>query len=208
MADETLSASHVAAALQAAGCPVEGDAAGRLAAFVNLLVRWNRVFNLTGIRATEELVGRHLVESLALGPLVAGESVADVGSGAGLPGLPLAVVQPGRRFSLIESRAKRCRFLRHAAAELELGNVTVVESRAEDVVAEPPFDTVLARAVARPAELLALCGPLTAPGGRLLLLTSAELARAYESVAPDFAPLAVPPGPKTASVIVALERRR
>lgn len=206
MTGQTLSPSYVAEALVAAGCPVEAEAAARLAAFLNLLLRWNRVFNLTGIRTARELVARHLVESLALRPLVAGRSVGDIGSGAGLPGLPLAVVEPERRFALIESRAKRCRFLRHAVAELGLDNVGVIESRAEDLDVAP-FDTVVARAVAKPAELVALCRPLTVPGGRLLLLTSAELARSCEAVAPDFTPLPVPPGPRTASAIVALERR-
>lgn len=208
MAHDIVSTAQVADALAEAGCRVEPRAAAALAAYLNLLARWNRVFNLTGIRRPAELIGRHLVESLALAPSLAGEHIADVGSGAGLPGLVLAVVEPRRRFTLIESRAKRCRFLRHAAAELGLANVTIVESRAEDVDAEPPFDTVLARAVAKPAALLDLCRPLTAPGSRLLLLTSAELADVYAAAAPDFTRLSVPPGPRIPSAIVALERAR
>ena len=91
-----------------------------LAAFVELLLKWNKVYNLTGVRGADEVVDRHLVESFALRPLLKGTHVADVGSGGGLPGVPLAIVEPERRFTLIESRAKRVRFLRHVVAELEL----------------------------------------------------------------------------------------
>lgn len=206
MTRQTVSTSDVAAALDAAGLELGAAGADTLAAFLNLLVRWNRVFNLTGVRRPDELIGRHVVESLALAPLLAGQRIADVGSGAGVPGLPLAIAEPGRAFTLIESRAKRCRFLRHAAAELGLANVAVAECRAEDVAGEPPFATVLARAVAKPPELLALCRPLTAPGSRLLLLTSNELAGTFAAAAPDFEPMRVPPGPAIRSAIVALVR--
>lgn len=207
MAHASVSSSTVAAALTDAGCPVADETAAQLAAFLNLLERWNRVFNLTGVRGADELIGRHLVESLALAPLLAGESIADLGSGAGLPGMPLAVAEPERRFTLIEPRAKRCRFLRHAAAELGLGNVSVIEARAEDLDAALAFDCVVARAVAKPVELLELCRRLTRPGARLLILTSAGLAPGVTAAAPDFAPLTVPPGPRMRSAIVALERQ-
>src|SRR5262245_48056448 len=85
---------------------VDDAQAGALAQFVALLLRWNRVHNLTGVRGAAELVDRHLVESLALRPHLRGVAVADVGSGGGLPGLPLAIAEPGCKFTLIESRAK------------------------------------------------------------------------------------------------------
>lgn len=209
MALRTVSETEVGDALAAAGLGVDAATAAALAAFLNLLARWNRVFNLTGVRRPEEAIARHVVESLVLAPFLIGTRIADVGSGAGVPGLPLAVVEPGRRFTLIESRAKRCRFLRHAAAELGLDNVSVAEARAEDLDA-PPFDTVLARAVAKPAGLLALCRPLVRAGGRLVLLTSAELADVYADVAADFvpAPVPMPSGAPIRSVVVALDRRR
>lgn len=207
MAHSPVSSSIVADTLADAGCHVVAETAAKLAAFLSLLERWNRVFNLTRVRGTDELIARHLVESLALAPLIAGESVADVGSGAGLPGIPLAAAEPARHFTLIEPRAKRCRFLRHAAAELGLGNVAVVEARAEDLDTGLGFDTVVARAVAKPVELLGLCRPLTRAGSRLLILTSAELAQAVENAGPDFMPLEIPPGPRMASTIAALERR-
>jgi 16S rRNA (guanine527-N7)-methyltransferase len=165
------------------------------------------VYNLTGVRGAGEIVDRHLVESFALRALLKGTHVADVGSGGGLPGLPLAIVEPERRFTLIESRAKRVRFLRHAVAELELTNTEVAHSRAEDLRVTRPFDTVLARAVAPPAELLAICRHLTAPGSILLLLTATHLQDAFRGLAPDFLvkPVASE-GPRLRSSIVLLER--
>jgi 16S rRNA (guanine527-N7)-methyltransferase len=193
--------------LTAIGVAVTDAESASLAAFVALLLRWNAVYNLTGVRGAHEIVDRHLVESLALRPLLTGARVADVGSGGGLPGVPLAIVEPQRHFTLIESRAKRVRFLRHAAAELKLANVEVAHGRAEDLRVDRPFDTVLARAVAPPAELLAICRPLMAPGSRLLLLTASHLQDAYRGLAPDF--LVHPPPAdslRLRSSIVVLER--
>jgi len=200
--------TEVGKGLAAHGLELTSDQAGRLARFLELLVQWNRVYNLTGIRDPAELLERHLVESLALAPLLRGDSVADVGTGAGLPGLPLAIVCSDRRFTLIESRRKRVNFQRHVAATLELGNVTVAHSRAEHLPCPAPFATVLARAVAPPAELLAIARPLLAPRGRLLLLTSAELGRRIAELATDFKQDPVSPGAalRIASSIVVLDR--
>jgi len=190
-----------------AGVPVDAAQAAKLAAFVVLLLRWNKVHNLTGVRGAAELIDRHLVESLALRPHIAGTRVADVGSGGGLPGLPLAITEPQRQFTLIESRAKRVHFLRHAAAELGLGNVEVAHGRAEHLPVAQPFATVLARAVAPPAELLSICRPLMAPGSLLLLLTAPHLNDEFRGLAADFVlrPVAAA-GPKLKSAIVVLER--
>src|SRR5262249_52034165 len=155
-ADSSPSAAEVARRLRAAGVAPPEPQVEALARFLELLIRWNRVYNLTGIRAADELVDRHLVESLALKSLLRGDRIADVGTGAGLPGVPLAIAEPGRSFTLIESRAKRVRFLRQAIVELRLGNAAVAHGRAEDLRFERPFATVLARAVAPPAELLAI----------------------------------------------------
>jgi 16S rRNA (guanine527-N7)-methyltransferase len=193
--------------LAAAGVAVDAALGAKLAAFVALLLRWNRVYNLTGVRGVDEIVDRHLVESFALRPLLHGARVADVGSGAGLPGVPLALAEPGRDFTLIESRAKRVRFLRHAVAELGLKNADVAHDRAEHLHVARPFDTVLARAVAPPPELLAICRPLTAPGSLLLLLTAVHLQDAFCGLADDFAVRPLPTAaPKLKSAIVVLER--
>src|SRR5690606_5212120 len=119
--------------------PLEREAA--LGAFLELLERWNRVYNLTAVRDPDEIVARHFVESLALRPLLRGERIADVGTGAGFPGMPLAIAAPERSFTLIDSRAKRIRFLRHVVAELGLRNVELVQGRAEHLRPERPFAT-------------------------------------------------------------------
>ena len=209
-AESSPPAAEVARRLRAAGIELPEPQVGSLARFLELLMRWNRVYNLTGIRAADELVDRHLVESLALKPLLRGERIADVGTGAGLPGVPLAITEPNRSFTLIESRAKRVRFLRQVIAELQLGNAMVAHGRAEHLRPEQPFATVLARAVAPPAELLAIVRGLTAPGSILLLLTAAHLGEQFAGLAPDFVPRAVElarGAPKLKSSIVMLERK-
>lgn len=204
------SPDDIAHRLGAAGVMLPAAQIAQLAQFVALLERWNRVYNLTGpIRDLGEVVDRHLVESLALRPLLHGERIADVGTGAGLPGLPLAIAEPARRFTLIDSRAKRVRFLRHVILELKLANTEVAHGRAELLRPERPFDTVLARAVAPPAELLEICRPLTAPGSVLVLLTAAHLQEAYRGLAPDFVlrpPVEAGTGLNLRSSIVVLER--
>src|SRR5262245_58331108 len=122
-AEAAIPSAEVRRRLEAVGFDVTASQSAALAQFVELLLRWNKVYNLTGVRGADEVVDRHFVESFALRSLLKGELIADVGSGGGLPGLPLAIAEPERRFTLIESRAKRVRFLRHAAAELKLRNV-------------------------------------------------------------------------------------
>jgi 16S rRNA (guanine527-N7)-methyltransferase len=203
--------NEVARRLERAGLRLPEAESTALARFLDLLMRWNRVYNLTGIRDLAELVDRHLIESLALKPLLKGGRIADVGTGAGLPGVPLAITERARSFTLIESRAKRVRFLRHVTAELALTNTEVAHGRAEHLRPERPFDTVLARAVAPPAELLKICRNLTAPGSILLMLTATHLQTAFDGLAPDFvlrevAPAARAGAPPLRSTIVLLER--
>jgi 16S rRNA (guanine527-N7)-methyltransferase len=202
------SSAEVARRIEKAGISLPAPEVAALDQFLTLLARWNRVYNLTGIRNRRELIERHLVESLALRPLLRGDRIADVGTGAGLPGVPLAIVERERAFTLIESRAKRVRFLRHVVGELGLANVEVAHSRAEHLTCDRPFATVLARAVAPPPELLAICRHLTAPGSILLLLTATHLQDAFRDLAPDFAVRSVdgPRGPKLKASIVLLER--
>lgn len=181
-----ISERHVAERLERAGFVLAPAEALALTRYLNLLGKWNRVYNLTGIRDDTRLIERHLIESLALGPLLAGRRIADVGTGAGLPGIPLAVTQPTRDFTLIESRVKRVRFLRHVLGELHLVNAVVEHGRAEVLCFPAPFDTVLARAVASPIRLLEIVRPLTKPGSRVLLLTAAALRDEFAGLAEDF----------------------
>lgn len=151
-----------------------------LLALLGELEEWNGRFNLTAIRERADMVPRHLLDSLSVQPWLRGDRIADVGTGAGFPGLPLAIVNPARRFTLIESTGKKARFVEHAARKLGLDNVEVVNARAEALRPDPPFDTVVCRAVGKVGELLRLAGRLCAPGGRLLAMKgrhpAAELA--------------------------------
>ncbi len=142
----------------------EQDAA-RLMRLLDELERWNRAYNLTAIRQRDEMLTHHILDSLAIHSDLQGVTVADVGTGAGFPGLPLAVVNPSRRFTLIDSNGKKVRFVSHAARVLKLANVEAVHGRVESSTPDTPFDTVITRAFAALPELLAkvapLCGPLT-----------------------------------------------
>lgn len=186
-----MSTGDIGSRLQAHRIAVSAEEVEQLTTFLNLLEQWNRVHNLTGLRDREQLIERHLIESLALRDLVRGPAAADLGSGGGLPGVPLAIALPDVAFTLIESRRKRASFLRHVATTLGLPNVTVAHARAESVTSGP-FATVLARAFAAPAELVAIARPLLAPGGRLLVLTSKTKAGEIAAAAEDFDMLALP----------------
>jgi len=166
----------ISAGLAALDLRVSRAEAAQLDAYLDLLARWNRVHNLTGVKSRDAMTRRHLAESLALRSALRGSRIADVGSGAGLPGIPLAIVAPEREFTLIESRAKRAAFLRHVTGALVLRNVKVVESRVEHLRDAGPFDTVLARAVASLPELVGLTAHLLDANGVLLVPTKAEFA--------------------------------
>ena len=174
-------AEQVCAQLAGTDCESAQAFAEPLSAFLTLLAKWNQVYNLTGFKDARQLLDRNLLECLTIRPWLAGTEIADVGTGAGLPGLPLAITEPERRFTLIESRAKRVRFLRHVVGELGLDNVVVQHSRAEDLPAGVSFDTVLARAVAAPQQLITIARGLMQAGSRLILLTSPETGEAYRN---------------------------
>ena len=142
----------------------------RLVAHLDLLDDWNSRMNLTAIRDRPSQLTKHLLDSLTVLPYLQGGRIADVGSGAGFPGIPLAIVEPQRHFTLIESTGKKCRFLEHVREALELRNVEVVQSRAESYKPEVRFDTVIARAVGPVADLVKVAGPLVVGGGRLLAM--------------------------------------
>ena len=147
----------------------EADAACLLA-LLDELERWNRSYNLTAVSGREAMIAHHLLDSLSISPDLAGARVADVGTGAGFPGLPLAIVNPSRQFTLIDSSGKKTRFVAHAARTLGLGNVTVVHARAESLTPETPFDTVTARAFAPLPKLLTQVAPLCGPSTRVLAM--------------------------------------
>jgi 16S rRNA (guanine527-N7)-methyltransferase len=142
----------------------------QLVRHLDLLDEWGERMNLTAIRDRPSQVTKHLLDSLSVRPYLRGQRVADVGSGAGFPGIPLAIVAPGMHFALIESTGKKCRFLEHVRDALGLANVEVVQSRAEAHQPAQRYDTVIARAVGPVADLVRWAGPLVAGGGRLLAM--------------------------------------
>lgn len=142
----------------------------RLLDYIALLAKWNRVYSLTAIRVPARMVTLHLLDSLAILPLIEGVRIADVGSGAGLPGIPLAIAQPGLEVTLIESSQKKAAFLVQARAELALANVTVERRRVEAWAPHIPFDGVVSRAFAALPEFLRLAGHLVRSGGQVLAM--------------------------------------
>lgn len=144
--------------------------AARLLTLLDELASWNRRYNLTAIRDPAAMVTQHLLDSLAVSPDLAGARVADVGTGAGFPGLPLAVANPGREFTLIDATAKKIRFVSHAAQLLELTNVMPLQARVESLKPALPFDTVVARAFAPLPRLLAQVAGLCGAQSRVLAM--------------------------------------
>ena len=157
--------------LASAGLPVDPATATALTRYLDELSRWNRVHNLTAITEPDAMIRRHVVESLALRGFLRGHRVADIGSGAGVPGLPLAIAEPQRHFTLIESRGKRAAFLRHVQGLLELTNVAVEHRRVEDMNDAGPFDTLLVRALAPLEDLPRLTAHLFGPDTVMLAQT-------------------------------------
>ncbi|QGU34045.1 16S rRNA (guanine(527)-N(7))-methyltransferase RsmG [Thermochromatium tepidum ATCC 43061] len=142
----------------------------RLIAFLRLLARWNQAYNLTAVRDPLAMVAKHLLDSLAIAPFLFGETVLDVGTGAGLPGLPLAILAPERRFWLLDSNNKKIRFVRQAVLELGLTNVEPVQSRIEAYRPGRKFSTIVSRAVAAESVVPVLNAGLCDRPGRLLLM--------------------------------------
>lgn len=138
-------------------------AVGLLLDYLDLLIRWNKAYNLTAVRDPAQMVTRHLLDSLAVLPFVRGGTLADLGSGAGLPGIPLAIARPEMRVTLVDSNGKKARFLREAARSLPLDHVEVQQVRVEDL--QGHFDCMTARAFASLGDMLAWGGHALASGG-------------------------------------------
>ena len=154
------------------------DARERMLDYMKLLVKWNRTYNLTAIRDPLAMIGHHLLDSLAVAPhlpLAAGGRLADAGSGAGLPGIPLAIARPDWQVALAEASQKKCAFLRQAVIELSLSNVEVHEGRVETWRPQPLFDVVISRAFAALTDFIAACRHLLASTGTLAAMTGAAV---------------------------------
>ena len=150
--------ARIQTALDGLGQSFPKGTAEKLRVLINELERWNRKVNLTAIRDRGEMITAHLLDSLVAAPLVEGKTVLDVGTGPGFPGLPLAIVQPERQFTLLDSNNKKIMFAQHAAGLLGLDNVSVVKARGEDYAPGHTFDTVIARALAALPRLVEIAG--------------------------------------------------
>lgn len=173
--------------LSAAGITLSDQQKQQLLGYVAMLDKWNKAYNLTSIRATQQMLVRHIMDSIVVNPYLVGSRFIDVGTGPGLPGIPLAIVRPDAHFTLLDSLGKRVRFLRQVQHELGLKNIEPVQSRVEVYPAEPPFDGVISRAFASLQDMLAWCHHLPATGvGRFYALKGvcpeAELSQLPEGV--------------------------
>jgi 16S rRNA (guanine527-N7)-methyltransferase len=163
-------ADRLAQGAKSLGIALTAGDGTKLEQLLDELERWNRAYNLTSITDREEMVTHHLLDSLTINELLEGTAIADVGTGAGFPGLPLAILNPERRFTLIDSAGKKIRFVSHVAHALGLANVAGVHARVESLHPQRPFDTIVARAFAPLPEMLERVLPLSGPDTRVLAM--------------------------------------
>ena len=177
---------QLAASIAAGASTLEQDLSGaetaQLTALISELQRWGARVNLTAIRAPQEMVSAHILDSLSVRPFVEGSRVIDVGTGAGFPGLPLAIVQPETAFWLLDSNGKKISFVNHVIGQLGISNAQTVKARAEDYAPGKRFDTVIARALASTEKLLQLAGHLVREDGVLLALKGKHPAAELEAI--------------------------
>lgn len=165
--------------LEEIGVPVAPQDRARLLQYVALLDKWNQVYNLTAIRDADKAVSVHLLDCIAIVPYLRGNRILDAGSGAGLPGIPVALARPDLRVTMLDSNQKKAAFLRQAVAELQLENATVVCERAESWRPSERFDCIISRAFAELSEFVRLTAHLLAPGG---LLAAMKGVHPYEEI--------------------------
>ena len=194
MADPQTGATGAgAAALRAAAgllrVALDAQQCAALLRLLDELQQWSRAYNLTSIGSRGEMITHHLLDSLSVAPFLHGARIADLGTGAGFPGLPLAIACPERTFTLVDSTAKKIRFVEHAARTLGLRNVAGVHARIEDLPARfaaHPFDTLLARALAPLDRLLPLLQPLCGADTRVLAMCGRLPAAELAALPPDW----------------------
>ncbi len=179
--------------LVALNIDLEEHKVAKLLAFVQLLEKWNKAYNLTAIRNKEAMIGLHILDSLAVAPYVQGPRIIDIGTGAGLPGIPLAIFYPDIEFTLLDSNAKKTRFVQQVILELGLKNITVCHTRVEQYQPELNFDTVITRAFASLPDILALTTRLLSEQGILLAMKGQatdipELENAQTTIIPIHVP--------------------
>ena len=182
----TESASLLTKGLAELNFPLAAERQGLLLQYLVLLEKWNQVYNLTAVRNLTKMVGAHLLDSLSVVPFLSGANILDVGSGAGLPGIPIAVANPGCKVTLLDSNHKKVAFLRQAVADLALKNADVVWDRVESWAAPTEFGVIISRAFSDLGEFVSLAGHLLAPGGVLAAMKGLYPFEELERVPPEF----------------------
>jgi 16S rRNA (guanine527-N7)-methyltransferase len=196
--------------LDALNVPLDETAQQHLLRFLDLLAHWNRAYNLTAVRDPTEMVTRHLLDSLSVLPTLHGKRVLDIGTGAGLPGMPLAIARPELDFTLIDGNAKKIRFVTQACLEIPVPNAHPVHGRVEQYAATEKFDTLLSRAVGSLGDLLGQAAHQCARGGRFVVMKGELPMHEISAVPAGFRIVATPsvrvPGLDAARHLVILER--
>ena len=172
-------------ATQTLGLSVLPDQIEQLVAYVDLLEKWNRAYNLTAIRDRREIVDRHLIESLSIAPFLSGDSRVDVGTGAGLPGIPLAIIEPGVHYVLLDSNGKKTRFLSEVKRALALSNINVETTRVESWRPGLHFDAVVTRAFADLGTTLERVDHLMGPQGMLFAMKTESASKEVAEMPPN-----------------------
>lgn len=161
--------------------------------YIELLDKWNHAYNLTAIREQRDMLTWHLMDSLAIGPYLQGQRFVDVGTGPGLPGIPLALVYPEQEWTLVESNRKKCQFLLQAVLSLGIKNIKLVQERAEALVPETCFDAVVTRAFASLADMLTMTQHLCCPGGQFIAMKGEYPTAELDALPAGFKAIAVHP---------------
>ena len=160
--------------------------------FIKLIEKWNKAYNLTAIKNREDMAMLHILDSLAIIPYLEGTRVVDIGTGAGLPGIPLAICLPDIHFTLLDSNAKKTRFVQQVVLELKLKNVEVIHNRVENVHPEQGYDAVLTRAFAGLTDIVKLTAHLQAKDGVLLAMKGQIPDAELEGITATVIPISIP----------------
>lgn len=183
----------LAQGIQLLGLNLSTQIQNQLIQFIKILHKWNKAYNLTSVREPQEMVTRHILDSLTLVPYLKGQRIIDVGTGGGFPGIPLALAFPEQQFVLLDSNGKKIRFLIQAIADMKLNNVEAMQSRVEDYEPKQCFDTVVVRAFATIDDIIAKTSHLCCPNGQILMMKGAYPTEELAAIAKNVSEIQVYP---------------